>query len=80
MPTFTLKNIPQDLYDRLKQSADAHRRSINSELLVCVERALGVRAADPEELLAQARAARRAVGGVPLTAAEVTAAKRQGRP
>jgi hypothetical protein len=80
MPSFTLKNIPQDLYELLKRSADANRRSINSELLVCVERALGVRPADADELLAQARAVRPAVGDAPLTAAEVTAAKRQGRP
>jgi plasmid stability protein len=79
MPTFTLKNIPPDLYDRLKASAEDHRRSINSEMLVCLEQALGVRPADPEELLARARAARRRVGEEPLTAAEVTAAKREGR-
>jgi len=32
MPTtLTLKNIPDFVYDRLKLSAEAHRRSMNSE-------------------------------------------------
>ncbi|MCI5142319.1 MAG: Arc family DNA-binding protein, partial [Candidatus Electrothrix sp. ATG1] len=37
MPTLTLKNIPEDLYTRLKAAAEAHRRSLNSEILYCVE-------------------------------------------
>ena len=36
MPTtLTLKNIPDDVYDRLKASAEANRRSMNSEAIVC---------------------------------------------
>ena len=38
MRTITLKGIPEELYDRLEQNAVAHRRSINSEILVCLER------------------------------------------
>ena len=35
MPTtITLKGIPDDVYLRLKQSADANRRSLNSEVIV----------------------------------------------
>jgi len=30
---------PDDLYARLKQSAGANHRSINSEIIVCMERA-----------------------------------------
>lgn len=31
MPTtITLNNLPDDVYERLKQSAEAHRRSLNS--------------------------------------------------
>ena len=41
MPTtLTLKNIPDDVYDRLKASAEAHRRSLNSEAIVCLESVL----------------------------------------
>ncbi len=80
MPSFTVKNIPDDLYDRLKRTADEHRRSLNSEILVCLETALGVRRADPDALLARLRTVRRSVGEAPLDDAAVTAAKRRGRP
>lgn len=36
----TLKNIPDAVYERLKASAEAHRRSLNSEAIVCLEAAL----------------------------------------
>ena len=32
--TFTIKNIPQNLYEKLKQSAEINRRSINSEIII----------------------------------------------
>jgi len=47
MPTITVKNIPTELYELLKQSAAANRRSINSEILTCIERAVRGRKADP---------------------------------
>lgn len=38
MPTtITLKGIPDDVYDRLKLSAEANRRSVNSEVIACLE-------------------------------------------
>ena len=40
MPAITVKNIPDALYERLKASASAHHRSINSELIHCLEQAL----------------------------------------
>ncbi len=33
MATVTVKNIPDELYDRLKSVAEINRRSINSEIL-----------------------------------------------
>ncbi|MCI5147781.1 MAG: Arc family DNA-binding protein, partial [Candidatus Electrothrix sp. AR3] len=40
MPTLTLKNISDDLYTRLKEAAQTHRRSLNSEILYCIEQTL----------------------------------------
>ena len=37
MPTITVRNIPTDLYEWLKQSAEANRRSINSEIIILKE-------------------------------------------
>jgi hypothetical protein len=50
MPTITVKNIPPDLYQRLKQSAEANRRSINSEVIVCIEKAVCSRKLQPESV------------------------------
>jgi len=40
MPSITVKNIPDDLYERLKLRAAANHRSINSEIIVCIEQVL----------------------------------------
>ena len=42
MPSLTIKSMPQRVYRSLKQSAKAHRRSINGEALACLERTLGL--------------------------------------
>ena len=40
MPTtLTLKSIPDEVYERLKASAEVHRRSLNSEAIACLESA-----------------------------------------
>ena len=55
MPSLTVKNIPEDLYDRLKEAARLHRRSLNSEILYCVERTLGTHKIDASEHIEMAR-------------------------
>jgi plasmid stability protein len=80
MPTITVKNIPDDLYDRLKRSAEAHRRSINSEIIVCIERAVSARPVDVPAVLARARRMREKFAGPPLSDEEITQAKVAGRP
>ncbi len=80
MPTLTVKNLPPESYQRLKDSARAHRRSLNSELIVCIERALGVRASTPREVRERAAELRAGWQGAPLTMAELDEAKRAGRP
>ena len=67
MPTLTVKNIPDELYDRIKESAAEHRRSINSEIIVCLERALASHRMDPDALLARADAMRERAALSPLT-------------
>ena len=80
LPTITVKNIPAELYDRLKRSAQANRRSINSEIIVCIERALYSRQIDPEAILPRARALREKTVDYPITDEEFTAAKATDRP
>jgi plasmid stability protein len=79
MATITVKNIPTDLYERLKQSAEANRRSINSEVIVCIERAVRSRKIHPEATLARARELREKTGDYLITDDEFTQAKIAGR-
>ena len=81
MPTtLTLKNIPDTVYERLKHSAEVHRRSLNSEAIVCLEAALLPAKPTPLERLARARELRGALPQGKFRARDIDAAKRQGRP
>jgi plasmid stability protein len=80
MPAITVKNIPDDLYQRLKAVAKMHRRSINSELIVCLEQVLRPVRMNVDEHLAAAARLRAQLGGVRVTEREISAAKRTGRP
>lgn len=77
--TLTLKNIPDDVYARLKLSAEMHRRSMNSEAIVCLEAVLLPVKVAPAERLARARAMRSALPAEKFKAREIDAIKRQGR-
>ena len=79
MATLTVKNIPDDLYGLLKEAAAVHRRSLNSEILICLERSLLPRRRDPAELVARARSLRRRTEEAGITMTSITAARRQGR-
>ncbi|MFC1959117.1 Arc family DNA-binding protein [Chloroflexota bacterium] len=80
MPSLTIKNIPEDLYERLKASATLHRRSINSEVILTIERSVGAAPVPPETLIARARALRETITGEPLSAEAIQDAKESGRP
>lgn len=80
MATITVKNIPDDLYEELKERAAVHRRSINSEIIVCIERTVRSRRIDPEAVIAEARLIRERLGDLWVTEEEITQAKREGRP
>jgi plasmid stability protein len=80
MPTLTIKNIPEDLYIRLKRYAEINRRSLNSEVILCIERAVYSYRIQPEEYLARARRLREKTLGHPIADDEFTEAKAAGRP
>jgi len=80
MPTtLTLKNIPEDVYERLKASAAANRRSLNSEAIVCLESVLLPARVTVDERLARARALRAAQPQRGFRAVDIDAYKREGR-
>ncbi len=79
MATMTIKNLPDDLYDLLKRSAERHRRSMNSEAIVCLELALRGERLDPEARLRRAREIRQHTAGLFVTDAELRAGREEGR-
>lgn len=80
MPTtLTLKNIPDEVYERLKASAVTHRRSLNNEAIVCLESALIPGRVTVSERLARARALRAALPKAKLRTKDIDAYKREGR-
>lgn len=78
--TLTLKNIPDSVYERLKRSAQAHRRSLNSEAIVCLEAVLLPASSTMEEKLARARELRSALPKGKFKLSEINTEKRRGRP
>ncbi|MBS0507185.1 MAG: Arc family DNA-binding protein [Proteobacteria bacterium] len=81
MPTtLTLKNIPDAVYDRLKLAAEMHRRSLNSEAIVCLEAVLLPTKMTPSERIARARALRADLPPGKFRARDIDAAKRENRP
>ncbi|MBN2550886.1 MAG: Arc family DNA-binding protein [Anaerolineales bacterium] len=80
MPAMTLKNIPLDLYQRLKQLAEANRRSLNSQVLICLEQAVSSQPLDPDLLLARARQLREQTAAYQISDEDFNQAKSAGRP
>jgi plasmid stability protein len=80
MPTtLTLKNIPDAVYERLKAAAELHRRSLNSEAIVCLESVLLPHRVAPSERLARARELRASLLTGAFTPKDIDAAKQAGR-
>ena len=77
--TITVKNIPPELYERLKQNAVLHHRSINSEVIALIEESIAAKKRKPEDFLASARTLREQTGRYGLMKKFVDRAKREGR-
>lgn len=80
MATLTIKNVPDELYAKLKELASINRRSINSEAIRCIEKAVGAYRVDPEEIIREARLIREKTAAYTLTEDVLNEAKNQGRP
>ena len=77
----TIKNMPPNLYKKLKARAATHRRSVNSEVISCLEEVLMKKYMDTEELLERLEELRNRVPDAPLLTDEfLRKAKEEGRP
>jgi len=79
MTTYTVKNIPPHIYEKLKRSAELNRRSINSEIIFCIENTVQSQAVDAKLVLRKARKLRSLTEDVPITDDELQMAKEAGR-
>jgi plasmid stability protein len=79
MPAITLKNIPDSLYALLKTAAKTHHRSMNSEVLYCVERTLGTHKINIPEQISIAQSLRAKTSQLLLTDKVLNEAKNTGR-
>ena len=79
MYSITVKNIPEDIYKRLKHQAKSNRRSINSEIILIIEEAVESKKIEPEEFLVRAYRLREKTADYMITDDEFTQAKESGR-
>ncbi|MFM7805263.1 MAG: FitA-like ribbon-helix-helix domain-containing protein [Verrucomicrobiota bacterium] len=78
MPTLTLKGIPTALHEGLKRRALRNRRSLNGEVIACLEQVIAPTERNAAELLEQIRASRKRLaqaGIAPLTDSFLATAK-----
>jgi plasmid stability protein len=80
MPALTIKNIPDSLYKQLKTAAELHRRSINSEVLICLEQALVATKMNPAERLSRIEQMRSLIKTGSITPDDIDQAIDSGRP
>jgi hypothetical protein len=71
MTSITIKNIPPLVYERLKQQAENNRRSINSEIITILEKALSIQPIDVESVIEKSRRLREMTANYTLTADEI---------
>lgn len=80
MPALTIKNIPDSLYEQLKSAAELHRRSINSEVLVCLEKVLVAKKTNTNDRLQRIEQLRASIKPNIITADDIDQAIENGRP
>jgi antitoxin FitA len=76
---FTLKNIPDEIYEKVKKRAERNHRSINGEIISILNAATAPDHIPVDVILARARALRERTHGC-LTDDFINQAKREGRP
>jgi plasmid stability protein len=76
---YTLKNIPEEVYEKIKLRARTRRRSINSEIIAILSEVVNPRRVSVEEFLARADEIRTRTKGF-VTDDFLRKAKRDGLP
>lgn len=72
--SITLKNIPEPIYQRIKLAAKRHHRSMNNEIIACLEQTLAPRPVDIQARLEEARRLRERFAGPELKLEDIAGA------
>lgn len=80
MASITIKNIPEELYEKLRVTAALHRRSINSEMINCLESVLMPKRLTISERLQRAKWIRSKINIDTIDPHEISKAISDGRP
>ena len=79
MVTVTIKNIPEEVYERIKTQAKVNHRSINGEILFILEQAISLAPIDVQTTLERARKVRELTAHYTITASEIEKMINEGR-
>lgn len=77
--TITVKNIPEQIYERIKAQAKANHRSVNGEILSILEQAVSLPPIDVQATLERARKVRELTAKYTVTADEIEKMINEGR-
>lgn len=79
MVTITIKNIPPEIYERIKARAKNNHRSINGEILSILEQAISIPPIDVRATLERTRKLREMTADYIITADEIEELINEGR-
>lgn len=79
MPTsITIRDIPDDIYEKLKKKAELHHRSVNSQVIFYLGQMVSSQSIDHDELIERAKKIKKQAKGS-LSMNEIQKAIQQGR-
>lgn len=79
MVTVTIKNIPEQVHERIKAQSKINHRSINGEILSILERAISLPPIDVQATLERARKLREWTANYAVTSDEIEKMIDEGR-
>lgn len=79
MKTMTLKNIPEPLLERVRLQAERNHRSVNQEVLSCLDRVVAPPPVDVDAVLKRVEALHARMKPIKTTHEQMTRFKRMGR-
>lgn len=75
----TIRDIPDDVYEKLKKQAELNHRSINSEVIVYLKKLVQSNRRDPDQIISDAKKLKQKAKGS-LSMDEIQQAIDEGRP